>query len=435
MTIVTSGKVRLVQPLVLTLALLVAMPVAAQAPPQKKRTPKIVTTIDLSEVVRRSPFIFRARVKRVAHVYGFTRKTRQRYTRHHRVVVEPVKVFRGKKGLDEYLAPKKIKEIMLQKRVPTPWAKLIDFYHASYALGSAQVGDEFIAFVQWTTEAQTRDGAEVLLVSYVDSPSVTPHLTGLITAGNEVDDARRRKMAACSNPHTFFYAKKCLTVGQLRTKVKCPEGSGLTALPKEPTPRAYCGLQDGTFHGPFLTWRSDGDIQSRGEYINGKRTGTWTDYGARGKKVYRREYKDDQVHGRVAYYHLNGQLRLQGYMVSGKREGRWTSFDKKGKELGSYELANGSGSIKTYHAAGKQASETVIRNGKRHGLHKQWHPNGKVAVEGEYLEDRPKGLWKYYKTDGSFRRGECYRDNGGMRWETFTAEAADPKKCMKKRKK
>ncbi len=394
-----------------------------------KRTPNIVTTIDLGEVVRRSPFIFRAKVNRVAHTYGVARNTGRRYTRHHRVVVEVVTVIRGADGLKGYLDNKEPKEITLQRRVSPPWAKIIDFYPASYDLGAAQVGDEFVAFLQWTVESATRDHAAVLLVSWADSLRITPHLTGLIAAAREVDDARARQLAACPNPHTFSYGARCLTVKQLRKKMKCPKGSALTALPQEPTPRAYCGLPDGTFHGPFLTWRSDGDISSRGAFTHGKRSGTWTDYGERSKKLYRREYVDGAIHGRVAYYHPNGAISLMGHLVKGHREGRWTQYDNRGEELGRYELAAGSGNVKTFHRPGAQASETVYFRGKRHGQHITWHPNGKRAVKGTYIEDRPAGLWSHYDARGLFQRAECYRSSGGLRWETPVEAAARPERC------
>ena len=404
-------------------------PVRGEAGQPTERRPTVVTTIDLGEVVRRSPYIFRARVKRVAHTYGFSRKTGQRYTRHHRVQIELVQAYRGGKALNAYIASKKGKPVTLQRRVPAPWTRLIDHYHASYALGAAEAGDEFIAFVQWITESPTRDGAEVLLVSFVDTPAIASKLGVLIAAASEIDDARRRKMAACPTPRTFLFAGKCLTVTQLRKKVRCPDNGQLTTLPMEPTPRAYCGQSAEMLHGPFFTWRSDGDIASRGEYTMGQRSGTWTDYAERGRKVFRREYQSGRIHGRVAYYHDNGSVRLQGYMVNGQREGRWSQLSKDGKVLGSYELAGGTGAVKTFHAPGVVASKTKYRRGRRHGFHKRWFATGNIAMSGAYRDDKPHGLWLYWKEDGAFKRGECYRKNGALRWESASQEMASPDRC------
>lgn len=403
-------------------------------PVKRVMKPRIVTTIELDEVVRRSPFIFRAKVARVAHVYGVSRRTQQRYTRHHRVEVEVGKIYRGSEALTAYRDKQPRKRIMLQRRVSAPWAKLVDHYAASYGLKNAQVGDEFIAFLQWTTESPTRDGKQVLLVTWVETTAIEERLPSLIGAAAEVSDTRRRKTAACPKPHTFFYAGKCITVTQMHQRVHCPPATALTALPAEPTPRAYCGNTNGTFHGPFFVWRRDGDIATRGEYTQGKRSGTWTDYGAKGKKIYRREYREDTVHGRTLRYHDNGQMKLLGFLNDGKREGRWIWYDKAGKETGSFEMAGGSGTEKTFHNRGNQHTETEIAKGKRHGKHREWYSNGKVAAEGAYNLDRPIGLWKHFSKDGKFMRAECFRGNGGLKWETPLEDQADPAKCVKAKK-
>ncbi|TAE04063.1 MAG: hypothetical protein EAZ97_00690, partial [Bacteroidetes bacterium] len=44
-------------------------------------------------------------------------------------------------------------------------------------------------------------------------------------------------------------------------------------------------------------------------------------------------YRKDDISGIVKYYHKNGQLESQGKMYGRKKSGKWSYFDEKGKKI------------------------------------------------------------------------------------------------------
>ena len=65
-----------------------------------------------------------------------------------------------------------------------------------------------------------------------------------------------------------------------------------------------------------------------------------------------------------------------------------------------YELINGTGKIKEYHGNGKLEFEGEYLNGERNGKGKEYYYDGKLKFEGEYLNGkRWNGKGKEYNGD------------------------------------
>lgn len=102
-------------------------------------------------------------------------------------------------------------------------------------------------------------------------------------------------------PETLERATDPLLVQQ------CPEGT--TAWGGEP-PRAHileCRRDDGTPHGVSRLWFPNGERKRLGQYEDGERSGTWTDF------------------------HRNGKKKSQGRYAAGVRDGVWTFWHKSGR--------------------------------------------------------------------------------------------------------
>lgn len=66
--------------------------------------------------------------------------------------------------------------------------------------------------------------------------------------------------------------------------------------------------------------------------------------------------------------------------------------------------------------------EVVVRGGRelKDGPYRAWHPNGTLASEGAYDEDRPSGRWKLYHDNGALaEEGSYVRGERTAFWETF----------------
>ena len=108
--------------------------------------------------------------------------------------------------------------------------------------------------------------------------------------------------------------------------------------------------------GYIKEYNNDGNIIFEGEYKNGKRSG-------KGK-----EYK-------------NSDMIFEGEYLNGIK---WNGKGYKNNSI-IYELKNGEGYIKEYHENGKLKFEGDYINGKKSGKGKEYNNKGELIFEGEYL--------------------------------------------------
>ena len=54
-----------------------------------------------------------------------------------------------------------------------------------------------------------------------------------------------------------------------------------------------------------------------------------------------------------------------------------------------------------YHENGTVASEGQYLDGKEDGLWRDFHPNGQPAAEGCYREGKEVGMWRFWNPDGT----------------------------------
>jgi antitoxin component YwqK of YwqJK toxin-antitoxin module len=57
--------------------------------------------------------------------------------------------------------------------------------------------------------------------------------------------------------------------------------------------------------------------------------------------------------------------------------------------------------FKLYFLNGNPDIEENYKNGKLHGIQKEWYKNGKLMKEQSYICETQKGIQKYYKTNGT----------------------------------
>jgi antitoxin component YwqK of YwqJK toxin-antitoxin module len=78
---------------------------------------------------------------------------------------------------------------------------------------------------------------------------------------------------------------------------------------------------------------SNGNLESKGVYINGKKDGLWQEYYENGKLMRKENYKEGVKDGQWEQYHANGQLKGKGLYKDDRMIGEWKYFDDNGKLL------------------------------------------------------------------------------------------------------
>jgi antitoxin component YwqK of YwqJK toxin-antitoxin module len=76
--------------------------------------------------------------------------------------------------------------------------------------------------------------------------------------------------------------------------------------------------EKGQKHGYWEDYYSNGQLESKGNYVNGKRDGYWEEYYSCGKLWMKGNYVNGKQDGYWEYYYENGQLSRKGNWVNGK---------------------------------------------------------------------------------------------------------------------
>jgi TonB family protein len=141
----------------------------------------------------------------------------------------------------------------------------------------------------------------------------------------------------------------------------------------------FLGFPDKKFvqNGVSMTWYKNGQLQSQGNFINGKQAGKMQTWHENGNLKSEMSYKDGKNEGKSLSWYENGQLESESNYVNGKNEGESHSWYKNGKLKSEFSYTNGcyNGDVITY-----------------------W-PNGQVRREDHYLENK-------------FQNGACYDSLG-----------------------
>lgn len=205
----------------------------------------------------------------------------------------------------------------------------------------------------------------------------------------------------------------------------------------------------GILHGRYISYFLNGNIESKGQFVNNETTGVWEFYYETGNLKMRGILRQNSNYGLWEYFYENGQKSMEG-MINGKfKEGEWKIYYESGdlKEVGEYldnkrtgtwktffedatlkgeiEYADDHGRFTEYYHSGKVMaegpkagtrnvghwryfsengeveSEGDFANGKKNGPWKYFYPSGKVSAAGQFDQDEPSGKWTYYFEDGT----------------------------------
>lgn len=177
-------------------------------------------------------------------------------------------------------------------------------------------------------------------------------------------------------------------------------------------------------HGSVVSYFSNGLVQSKGQYENGKTKGVWEYYYENGKlkmqgilrdnkpneywkyyyetgKLSREGYmKDGDRVGEWKYYHENGNIKSQGNILKGQNEGLWRYYYENAKLKATTLYSDGRGYYKEIYETGQPKMQGLIIDGKSDGTWQYFHENGKLKAEGIEKEGTKQGYWKFYYDNG-----------------------------------
>jgi uncharacterized protein len=149
----------------------------------------------------------------------------------------------------------------------------------------------------------------------------------------------------------------------------------------------------GRHDGTYTVWRDRTKIRVQGDYEHGKRVGTWTWADKNKQKEREGDYQDGKKRGLWTDW-VAGKLAMQGMFTDGKPDGEFVYYDLKGNELGRFTIADGTGTMLTFHTNRNVSSRQQLVKGLMDGKYEELTPRGKTIVEGRYAGDRKHGVWR-----------------------------------------
>jgi antitoxin component YwqK of YwqJK toxin-antitoxin module len=191
---------------------------------------------------------------------------------------------------------------------------------------------------------------------------------------------------------------------------------------------------EGLKQGMWKTFYPNSNVKTEITYSDDKMNGYLKEYAVNGSIINTTKYINGvlqtnapelaKLDVRTDYYE-GGIVKFTGTYKDGVAQGIHREFSPEGKVVAAKIYTDGvlmgegildtiglqQGMWKEYHPNGELKSQGEYVNSKRVGAWKFFHPNGKVEQEGKYdRKGKPQGAWKWYYEDGSVLREENYRN-------------------------
>lgn len=158
------------------------------------------------------------------------------------------------------------------------------------------------------------------------------------------------------------------------------------------------GIKNGIFKGKINL--EDDECLYEGNYVEGIKHGIWNLRYSTGEKRAIVKYNYDSPDGEWKIFFKNGKIKSLETYKDGLLSGPVIYYDEDGNVLKKANYINGllEGELIFYSTKDKLDTVANFKNGKLYG-NIELYSNGKIQLEGSYLNNKRASLWKlYYKT-------------------------------------
>ncbi len=187
----------------------------------------------------------------------------------------------------------------------------------------------------------------------------------------------------------------------------------------------------GRKQGLWRTFYEDRNIHTEGAYVDDEKNGLFKEYDRKGELILLEKYRNgllvtDAEETTVVdirnEYYPDGRVRGSGSYKNGKKHGVHREYDEnglvvsaivydEGREIGTGLIGvNGKieGPWTSFHENGTVKEKGEYTEGSRSGKWEFYNKEGTLIQKGNYKKGKPDGLWKWYYENGSLRREESY---------------------------
>jgi len=177
----------------------------------------------------------------------------------------------------------------------------------------------------------------------------------------------------------------------------------------------------GEYHGILRSFTAEGYCNGIGNYVDGKRDGTWKWYGPWGKVKEEIMYKTGNPSGFYNVYHVNGQPKVMTFLEGNDYQGNYNKYNEYGVQIEKSVFKDDklNGTTRVYHNLGNKHLKIEIPydEGIIDGKVSKFYPNGQLEMEINYKQGERIGKETQYYMNGQIYQYFHYGDDGNLNGE------------------
>lgn len=161
--------------------------------------------------------------------------------------------------------------------------------------------------------------------------------------------------------------------------------------------------------GMWEEYYVDGQLKSKGKYIDGKKIDEWEYFFNNGKLEQKGSYvNEEKFSGLWTWYYTNGEVLRKENFRKGMEDGIFEEFTETGETITKGEYVDGLKEGVWFLEYGDHKEEGEYRNGERNGIWNYYYPTKKQNFQGNFIDGLADGKHIYFYENGKLKKEEYY---------------------------
>lgn len=156
-------------------------------------------------------------------------------------------------------------------------------------------------------------------------------------------------------------------------------------------------------NGIKYNYYPNGSIEYFISYKSGKRNGVVKKFFPNGRLEEEYNYVNDSLEGDVYRFYEDSTINIRAHFRGNKKDGEWIEYFRNGKTDHKTFFKNGleNGLRCDYDITGRVLTTDTYLNGKKTGPHRRYFSDGHIREEGNFTDGEESGIWRVYDPKGN----------------------------------
>jgi len=172
---------------------------------------------------------------------------------------------------------------------------------------------------------------------------------------------------------------------------------------------------NGLKQGFWIKKYPGGAIMYKGTFINDKPDGEFTRFYENGMKMSFQVFSDNGKRAETTFYHKNGNISSKGVYIEQKKEGKWDYYSEytQGYLISTEHYSNNkrNGLSVRLFPNGVIGESIVFENDLKTGPWIKNYENGNIMLRAAYKEGKLDGPYEFFNEDGTKLYSGSYSEN------------------------